>query len=473
MHQTPRMHLEGIGMKVLLRLLGVLIVVGAIVAGVGMYQRGVRASQAPVVASQTSKIEKGSIFQAVSSTGRVVSNLDVDIKCRASGQVIKLPFDVSQSVHQGDLLLQLDPADQQRSVEQAEVALAISQAKLAQAKQNLVVGEQAVVTNRDRANAMLESAKIRAKDAQSKADRRRQLLEQQLGSQEEYDAAQTDAAQAAADLASINVQLAEIKTQELALEVKRQDVKLGEAEERSDQIALTNARQQLSYTTVTAPMDGVISAQNIQIGTIISSGITNVGGGTTIMTISDLSRVFVLASVDESEIGKVKLDQPVNVTVDAYAGRRFKGKVVRIATKGVNVSNVVTFEVKIEVLDESKRLLKPEMTANVQIIAAQRDDVLIVPAQAVSRKQGEVHATVVAPDGTTSERTVKLGLNDGDNWEVLQGLTEGDVVQVRTDTQSRWRADQQRPGMGGFGPMGGFPGGGRGGGGGGRGGGGR
>ena len=460
-------------MKVLLRLLGVLIVVGAIVAGVVMYQRSVRASQAPVVASQTAKIEKGSIFQAVSSTGRVVSNLDVDIKCRASGQVIKLPFDVSQSVHQGDLLLQLDPADQQRSVEQAEVALAISQAKLAQAKQNLVVGEQAVVTNRDRANAMLESAKIRAKDAQSKADRRRQLLEQQLGSQEEYDAAQTDAAQAAADLASINVQLAEIKTQELALEVKRQDVKLGEAEERSDQIALTNARQQLSYTTVTAPMDGVISAQNIQIGTIISSGITNVGGGTTIMTISDLSRVFVLASVDESEIGKVKLDQPVNVTVDAYAGRRFKGKVVRIATKGVNVSNVVTFEVKIEVLDESKRLLKPEMTANVQIIAAQRDDVLIVPAQAVSRKQGEVHATVVAPDGTTSERTVKLGLNDGDNGEVLQSLTEGDVVQGRTDTQSRWRADQQRPGMGGFGPMGGFPGGGRGGGGGGRGGGGR
>jgi HlyD family secretion protein len=214
-------------------------------------------------------------------------------------------------------------------------------------------------------------------------------------------------------------------------------------------------------------MDGVVSALNIQKGNIISSGITNVGGGTTIMTLSDLSRIFILASVDESDIGHVALDQDVNITADAYAGRTFKGKVVRIATKGVNVSNVVTFEVKIEVLDDAKRLLKQEMTANVQIVAAQRDDVVLVPAQAVSRKQGEVHATVVTESGRTEERTVKLGLNDGDNWEVLEGLKEGEVVQLKPEAQSRWRGDQQRPPNMGFGPMG-FPGGGgRGGGGGG------
>src|SRR5262249_12618539 len=151
------------------------------------------------------------------------------------------------------------------------------------------------------------------------------------------------------------------------LEVRRQDIKLSEAQLRSDQVALANARQQLTYTKVTAPMDGVVAALNVQIGTIISSGITNVGGGTTILSLSDLSHIFVLASVDESEIGSVAIDQQAVITVDAFPGRRFRGKVVRIATRGVNVSNVVTFEVKIEVLGENKTLLKPEMTANVQI----------------------------------------------------------------------------------------------------------
>jgi multidrug efflux pump subunit AcrA (membrane-fusion protein) len=454
-------------MKAIGRAVLVVLLVGAAVGATVLYQRQTRGAQAAAPVTQTAKIEKGSIFQAVASTGRVVSNLDVDIKCRASGQVIKLPFDVSQSVKKGDLLLQLDTSDQQRAVDQAQVALAVSQAKLAQAKQNLVVAEQTIRTTRDRVNAMLESAQTRARDSQAKADRRRQLLDQQLGSQEEYDQAQMDAAAAVADLASVRVQLEEIKTQELALEVKRQDVVLGEADVHSDQIALDNAKTQLSYTTVQAPMDGVVATLNTQIGTIISSGVTNVGGGTTILTLSDLSHIFVLASVDESDIGKIKVDMPVRITADAFPGRRFNGKVVRIATKGVNVSNVVTFEVKIEITDDNRRLLKPEMTTNVQIVAAEREDVLIVPAAAVSRKQGAVYATVVGAAGKTEEKQVKLGLNDGDNWEVVEGLSEGEVVQVRAEAQSRWRADQGPRFNNPFGPMGGFGGGGRGGGGGG------
>jgi HlyD family secretion protein len=234
---------------------------------------------------------------------------------------------------------------------------------------------------------------------------------------------------------------------------------LAEAEARSDQIALDNARQQLSYTTVNSPMDGVVSALNIQIGTIISSGITNVGGGTTIMTVSDLSHVYVLAAVDESEIGAVAVDQPVNITVDAFAGRRFRGNVVRIATKGVNVSNVVTFEVKVEVTSANKSLLKPEMTANVQIVSAQKDDTLVVPAQALTRRQGKVYASVVSGDGPAQEREVKVGLSDGERTEVLDGLAEGDTVVVRNEPASRWRADQPGQGRppGGMGPIpGGF-----------------
>jgi HlyD family secretion protein len=437
----------------------VLVLAGAGAAGYFAWRAYAAKPVVKAAETTTAPVARGSIFQAVSSTGRVVSNLDVDIKCRASGQVIKLPFDISQPVQKGDLLLQLDPADQQRSVMLAEVALSVASAKLAQARQNLVVAEQTVITARGRAQATLQSAEIRARDARSKADRRRQLIEQGLGSQEEYDAAETEAAQAAADLETAHVQVEEVKTLELALEVKRQDVLLAEAEARSDQIALDNARQQLSYTTVDSPMDGVVSALNIQIGTIISSGITNVGGGTTIMTVSDLSHVYVLAAVDESEIGAVAVDQPVNITVDAFAGRRFRGNVVRIATKGVNVSNVVTFEVKVEVTSANKSLLKPEMTANVQIVSAQKDDALVVPAQALIRRQGKVYASVVAGDGPAQEREVKVGLSDGERTEVLDGLAEGDTVVVRNEPASRWRADQPGQGRppGGMGPIpGGF-----------------
>jgi HlyD family secretion protein len=170
------------------------------------------------------------------------------------------------------------------------------------------------------------------------------------------------------------------------------------------------------------------------------------------MTLSDMSRIFVLASVDESDIGKVAMDQAVTITADAFAGKKFNGRVVRIAPRGVNVSNVVTFEVRIEVTSENKSLLKPEMTANVQIISASKDDVLVVPVTALTRKKGKMTATVKLASGQTEERTVQVGLTDGERYEVLSGLKEGEtVVYKKEEPQSRWREGGARPpGMGMF-----------------------
>jgi len=208
----------------------------------------------------------------------------------------------------------------------------------------------------------------------------------------------------------------------------------------------------LKDTKVLAPIDGVVTQRPVSIGQIISSGISNVGGGTSILTISDLSRVFALGSVDESDIGRVALDQEVDVTADAYANRRFKGKVVRIAARGTNVSNVVTFEVKIEVLDQKKNLLKPEMTTNLEIIAARRNDVLTVPNEAVTRKQGKRIVNVLLPDGKTEERVVEAGINDGTKVEIVSGLEIGDkVVLQKAQAESRWRAGEGGK-QGGFNP---------------------
>jgi HlyD family secretion protein len=390
----------------------------------------------------TAVVRRGAIQQSVSSNGQVVSNLDVDIKCRASGEVIKLPFDVSDPVKKGDLLLELDPSDQQRAVHRAEVVVAQSQARLAEAKQNLLVAGQEVVTARQRAEAGITSAQVKAKGAAAKADRRKQLIAEKLASAEDYEQVETEAAQAAADLKTAQVQLEEVKTQELALEAKRQEVALAQAQLEQDQIALADAQQQLSYTKVVAPMDAVVSARDIQIGTIISSGITNIGGGTTILTLSDLSRLFVLASVDESDIGKVAVGQRVLITADAFPTQHFEGKVMRIATKGVTASNVVTFEVKIEVTSANKSLLKPQMTTNVEIISAEAGDALLVPAAAVRRHGGQTTVTVIGADGQQESRPVKIGISDGEQTQILEGVKEGETVLVPREVVSRWTAGQ-------------------------------
>jgi HlyD family secretion protein len=393
------------------------------------------------------KAEKSSLRVTVSATGRVVSNLDVEIKCKASGEVISLPFDVSDRVKKGDLLVELDPADERRAVRLAQVSLAASEARLAQARANLAVAEASLDTDRRRAEAALRAAEARAERARTKASRLKKTTEERITTDEEYDAARAEADVAQADLDAARIRLEEIKIQEKAVEARRQDVRLAEAQVESDRIRLDDAEQRLRETRVVAPMDGVVSARNVQVGQIISSGVTNVGGGTTILTLSDLSRIFILGSVDESDIGKVETGQKVIVTTDAHPGVKFMGKVARVATKGTSVSNVVTFEVKIEVVGGRKELLKPEMTANLEIVAIEKDGVLTVPVGAVSRKHGRRYVEIAKDDNgvETETREVEAGISDGTRVEVLSGLAEGERVVVKKgDSDSRWRGDQAK-----------------------------
>jgi HlyD family secretion protein len=396
----------------------------------------------------TAKVERGSIRLTVVSTGKVVSNLDVDIKCKASGEIIKLPFDISNMVKKGDLLLELDPIDQERILHQQEVSLAASQARLASAKENLALAERTLTTDTARAEAALKASEASAKDAKSKAERMKQLFEKQLASQEDCDTAQTAASQAESNLEAARVKMKELESQKLALEIQRQNVKLAEAQVEADTISRDIAKDRLDDTKVVSPMDAIVAARNVQIGVIIASGVSNVGGGTTVMTLSDLSRMFVLASVDESDIGKVKLDQPVTITADAFSGKTFKGKVVRIAPQGVNVSNVVTFEVKIEVTSENKTLLKPAMTANVEILAAAKEDVLQVPTEAIVRKGGGKQiVSVVKDDGSKEEVPVVTGISDGTKIEVSEGLAEGQMVVVnKSGADSRFSSNNRNKG---------------------------
>ncbi len=407
-----------------------------------MWQRSKTAEAATLAAQQaTTAPGEMKIFRVkIASTGRVVSNLDVDIKCKASGEIIKLPFDVSDEVKQGDLLLELDPIDEQRQVKLADASLAQSNAKLAQAKQNLEIAKANLKTSRMKAEANQASMEAKEREAKSRYEREDELLKGKLTSPEEYDTKKTAWVQAKADALTALAAVEALKAEELGIEVSRQAVLLAQSQVDSDQVALDDKKQRLDDTKVMAPMAGRVAARTAQIGTIISSAVTNVGGGSTVMTLSDLSHIFTLASVDESDIGRVALGQDVIITADAFKGEQFQGKVVRIATKGVNTANVVKFEVKIEVTSPNRSLLKPEMTTNNAVVIAESKNALTVPVAAVFWKEKKAMVSVRKVEGTTEDREVELGETDGTVYEIKSGLKANEMVLVQKGGQgSKWQ----------------------------------
>jgi len=409
----------------------VLFLLVAVVAAGGytLRERKSKADSEETAALPTAEAHRGPIRLSVASTGRVISNLDVDIKCKASGEVITLPYDISDPVKKGDLLVELDPIDEQRFLSQAEAELSSSKARLAQSKLNLETARMSLEVERKRDEAALKSAQAKAADAKKKAQRYKDLLLSKGVSNDEYETAETTYIQAQADADMAQAQIDDLKVQEKALETKEQDVALADSQVKSDEVGLELAQQRLTDTKVYAPMDGVVSARDVQIGQIIASPISNVSGGTSLLTLSDLSRLFVVASVDESDIGVVKVGQSASITVDAFPDDRFFGKVVQIATQGQNVSNVVTFEVKIEVLSPNKDLLKPEMTASVDIVAGEKDDALLVPSEALYRKKGQQFVALAGPNGEAGEeKPVEVGIDNGIEAEILGGLSEGEKV---------------------------------------------
>jgi len=424
----------------------VVLLAGGGIYGVKHYDRATHAATAPSDIIIT-KVVPADITASVAANGTVVSLLDVPIKCRAGGEVINTPPDVSIQVKKGNLLLELDPSDMQPPRDQAKVAVALSQARLDEAKLNAQIADENLVTSRLRAHAAVEAAQTKCDNLVKKSARMKTLNQQHLASDEDLESAQTDAAAAANDLAVAKANLKDLDAQELNVQLKYKDVTLAENDLQSNILALKIADQNLSYCKVYSPIDGVVSVQSTARGTIIASAISNVGGGTQVMTISDFSRVFVLAAVDESDIGAVQPGQKVSMTADAYPGEIFDGVVQLIPPQGYLLQNVVTFNVKIEVTSENKKLLRSQMTTNVKIIEAEKKQVLSVPYQAINRKGDKAFVTVVNDGGGNEEHQVKLGITDYTTQEILAGLSVGQSVLVHTnDTASKWNSTRNAGG---------------------------
>src|SRR5262249_32780384 len=156
------------------------------------------------------------------------------------------------------------------------------------------------------AESALKAAEVNARDLRSKAQRMQELFKTKLESEEHVESAETAASRAELSVDDARIAIEALKTRPIMIERLRTQVQMAEIQVDRAKTDVADAEQRFKDTKVNAPIDGVVTTRPAQIGTIVSSGITTVGGGTAILTLSDLSRLFVLVPVDEADIGKVK-----------------------------------------------------------------------------------------------------------------------------------------------------------------------
>lgn len=186
-----------------------------------------------------------------------------------------------------------------------------------------------------------------------------------------------------------------------------------------------NNISQLGYYRITSPVDGMVVGKPTPAGETIVQGIS---AAQSLLTIADMSKMQIKALVDETDIGKIKAGQQVSFTVDAQTDKTFTGKVTSISRSATTSSNVVYYPVYIEV-DSSEDLLFPTMTARVTIIIGERKNAIVVPLAAIKEDNGQKSVEVMV-NGKAQSTTVKSGLRDDDNIEILSGLSENDQIVI-------------------------------------------
>jgi HlyD family secretion protein len=208
--------------------------------------------------------------------------------------------------------------------------------------------------------------------------------------------------------------------------VKAEDVVNQQAQMTKSAAAVDQTRTTLSYTTITAPRDGVILSKDVEEGTIVNSGRSGVATGTSIVELGDLSTMYVDVEVDETDLADIHAGQTVEIEVGSVENKTLKGTVTRVDPQATTTSSVTTVKVEIQVLDHDKRLL-PGLSAACTFLAGERDNVLTLPTRAIRQRDGQ--ATVTIPGDPASRSVlVEVGLEGDEMTEIVSGLNEGDKV---------------------------------------------
>jgi len=357
--------------------------------------------------SKLAKVEKGDLAKSVVATGKVEPITKVEVKSKASGIVKKLYVDAGDVVKKGQLLAQLDKEEIAAQVDQSRAALQAAEASL------------------KGANADYERAKVDAEGPDVPLLKR--AYERAVGMAKEGVVSTS-----ALEDAQKNYELA-LNKQNVAkaqVTVLRAKMAQAEAQVAQDNANLKQLEEQLSYTDIESPIDGIILSRDVEMGDAVSSILVLGSSATLVMTIGDTSEVYVKGKVDESDIGKVYLGQPARIKVESFKDKTFHGKVTKISPMGVEKDNVTTFEVRVSINNPGGEL-KAEMTANAEIILEEHKNVLQIPEGAILYdKDKKASVEIPDPKGKEGKRkiAVNIGISNGAKTELLSGLKEGDQV---------------------------------------------
>ena len=367
------------------------------------------------------KVEIGSIAKSVVATGKVEPLSKVDIKSKASGLIKYLYVNAGDRVREGQLLVELDKETLEAQLKEAKAVLRSAESNLQEMK------SQGKTLQANLRKAQLEAESKDYEFAAAEYRRQRELFDQGLISKSDFDSVEQK--MQSADVAekslraAVTVKQAEIEQNDRTIEKSRAEVVQAQAQ-------YERAEENLKYASIRSPISGIVLSREVEVGDAVSSILQLGSNATLIMTLGDVQELYIKGKVDETDIGFVKLDQPVRVTVDAYKNRTFQGKVFRIAPMGVEKDNVTRFEVRVSILNDLD-LLKANMSANAEIILEEHHNVLLVPESALI--YNEKKATFVeVPDLSTKtgrrQVPIKVGLGNGSRTEVLSGLKLGEQV---------------------------------------------
>ena len=377
----------------------VLIVAGAVLAHV--------AKGDPIDPNRLAKVTRGDVARSVVATGKIQPITKVEVKSKASGIVEKLFVDINDRVHKGQDLAQLDQQEIEAQVEAQRAQLASAEANVTTYQANI---------EQDKVNAAAPDLPM----YKATLDRNIQMSKEGIVSHQALDDVNRDylAALTKRDAAQAQVGVDTAK------------LKQARAQVMQSQAGLKQLEEQLSYTTIVAPMDGVILSRDVEIGDAVSSILVLGSTATLVMTEGDTSEVYVQGKVDEADIAHVYLGQAARIKVESFRDRSFSGKVTKIAPMGVEKDNVTTFEVRVSINNPGGEL-KANMTANAEILLDEHKGVLTVPENAVIY-DNQKNASVQVPDKHQKEGfrkvPVTVGLSNGSVTEIVSGLKSGDQV---------------------------------------------
>jgi HlyD family secretion protein len=357
--------------------------------------------------SRLATVERGTMVKSVVATGKVEPITKIEIKSKANGIIKALNADIDLVVKEGDILVELDKEQLAATLRGAEATLLAARASL------------------EAAEAQAQKNRVEAEGPEAEFARRAYERAQSLFAQHLIAQSSLDDAHSLVDVADNRKRAAQSQ-----LGVSQAKVAEARAQVAQAKAAADRAAEDVANATIRAPIRGTVLSRDVEIGSPVSS-ILNLGANATlVMTLGDITQVFVRGKVDEADIGRVRLGQQARIRVETFKDKTFNGRVTQISPMGVEKDNVTNFEVRVSIENPGKEL-KANMTANAEIVLEEHADSLIVPEGAITYDaQKNAFADVQSPGTKTgvTKVPVKVGVGNGTRIQILEGLKAGDKV---------------------------------------------